>query len=272
MLCEALRKAESLRPGLRELMDNIASILACDVGNSRIALGCVADEKVSHVRRVSGGDLSSLGDVLEELWRSCPAPARIAASSVRPEHLAAMESVAGKRLGQKILVVGRDLPLPIETNLPVPDRIGTDRLCAAAIAYHRLGGACVVADFGTAITIDCVNDEGVFLGGAILPGLALSAEALAGGASALPSVELVNPDWVFGADTRQAIVGGIVFGARGALRELIESYATELGRWPEVILTGGDAELVADNCDLSATVVPDLTLLGVGLSAQVERK
>ena len=240
------------------------SILACDVGNSRIAMGCVIDEEITHVRRVSVGEV---GDTLADLWRQCPAPSRIAASSVQPEYLAALESAA-RRLEQKVLVVGRDLPLPIETHLPEPERIGTDRLCSAAMAYHRLGGPCVVADFGTAITIDCVNSEGIFLGGAILPGLRLSADALARGTSALPAVKPVKPDWIFGSDTRQAIIGGIVFGARGALRELVESYAVELGVWPEVVLTGGDAELVGSDCDVVGAIVPDLCLLGVGLSAR----
>ena len=231
-------------------------------------MGCVIDEEITGVRRVA---IDDLGDALADLWQECPKPARIAACSVRAEYLAALEKSAGQ-LKQKVLVVGRDLPLPIETNLPEPERIGTDRLCAAAMAYHRLGSACVVADFGTAITIDCVNDEGVFLGGAILPGLGLSADALANGTSALPEVELTKPDWVFGADTRQAIVGGIINGARGALRELIESYATELGVWPEVILTGGDAELVGADCDFVSAVVSDLCLLGVGLSARNVQK
>ena len=230
-------------------------------------MGCVIDEEVSHVHRIPPDEFASLDRVVEDLWRQCPAPVRIAACSVQPEYLAALESAAAA-LDEKVLVVGRDLPLPIETNLSQPERIGTDRLCSAATAYHRIGGACVVADFGTAITIDCVNDDGVFLGGAILPGLRLSADALGRGTSALPAVKLERPGWVFGADTRQAIIGGIVTGARGALRELVESYATELGVWPEVILTGGDAELIGSDCDIVSAIVPDLCLLGVGLSAR----
>ncbi|MCD4699649.1 MAG: type III pantothenate kinase [Phycisphaerae bacterium] len=252
-------------------MNKTASILACDVGNSRISLGCVVDEQVSHIHRILPDDFVSLGDVLEEVWRQCPSPALIAASSVQPEYLSALESAA-RQIEQKVLVVGRDLPLPIETDLPEPERIGTDRLCSAAMACHHLGGPCVVADFGTAITIDCVNSDGVFLGGAIFPGLRLSAESLGRGTSALPVVKPVKPDWVFGADTRQAIIGGIVFGARGALRELVESYATELGVWPEVVLTGGDAELIGSDCDIVSAIVPDLCLLGVGLSARDVRK
>jgi len=137
------------------------------------------------------------------------------------------------------------------------------------MAHFRLETACVVADFGTAITIDCVNDEGVFLGGAILPGLSMGAAALAAGTERLPEVAPAAPDWVFGRDTREAIVGGLVYGARGALRELAEAYATALGRWPPVIATGGDAELVCKGSEIVQAIVPDLCLMGVALAVQM---
>jgi type III pantothenate kinase len=124
----------------------------------------------------------------------------------------------------------------------------------------------VVADCGTAITVDCVSDEGVFLGGAILPGLSLGASALAGGTALLPKVALERPTWVFGKDTRQAIIGGLVQGARGAIQFLTEAYATELKKWPLLLLTGGDAELIREEQGLEQAVVPELTLLGVALA------
>jgi type III pantothenate kinase len=247
------------------------SILAVDVGNSRIAMGCVIDEKVTHARRLSDPDPDELGDALAAVWREMDPPKAVAASSVSPPALQAVVAAAGERLERNVPVIGEDLPLPIETDLPEPGRIGTDRLCSAAMAYHRLQSACVVADFGTAVTIDCVSQEGTFLGGAILPGLAIGAEGLARSTACLPKVALSRPDWVFGADTRQAIVGGLVYGARGALRELTEAYATELGRWPPLILTGGDAELVGAGYDIVHAIVPDLCLMGIALAYQQAR-
>jgi type III pantothenate kinase len=216
-----------------------------------------------------------------------PSPRRVVASSVRPDRLEALTAAASSRLGEKVLVIGRDVPLPMLTDLPAPQRIGTDRLCTAAMAYHRLRSACVVADFGSAVTIDAVSDDGVFLGGAILPGLRMSAAALAGRTAALPEVRLARPQWVFGTDTEKAIIGGIVLGARGALREIAEAYATAMGKWPPVILTGGDAELIGTPEELAAAerhagepfeargrmgldlvhaIVPDLCLMGIALA------
>lgn len=240
-------------------------ILACDVGNTRISLAHVFEEQVAGLHRLGKEELDRLADVLSDLWKSIPEPKAIVASSVNPGNLEKLQAAAA-RLGQQVLVVGADIPLPLSTDLPEPQRCGSDRLCAAAMAYHRLGQACVVADFGTAITIDCVNDDGVFLGGAIMPGLSLGASALGGGTALLPKVSLERPTWVFGKDTRQAIVAGLVYGARGALRFLAEAYATELKKWPVVILTGGDAELVREEQGIEQAIVPELTLLGVALA------
>ena len=243
----------------------IPSVLACDVGNTAIHLAGVKGDDVSAVRTVPNDKLEGLAPVLEAMWKDLPAPKKLAACSVNPKALEALEAAA-RSAGLAVLVVGRDLPLPIETDSPDPSAVGTDRLCAAVAAYDRLGVACVVADFGTAITIDCVYDAGVFLGGAILPGLAMSARGLRAGTAALPEVQPCPPDWVIGKDTRQAIVGGLVFSARGTLRYLVEAYATELGHWPVVIATGGDAKLVCDDIqesDLVQCVVEDLVLRGV---------
>jgi type III pantothenate kinase len=247
-------------------IQTIPGVLACDVGNQAIHLAYVRADEVTPIRTVRVGELSGLGGVLAALWRDIPAPRKLVACSVNPAALKALEAAAAEAINEPVLVVGRDVPSPIDTNLPDPNATGTDRLCAAAAAFDRLGVACVVADFGTAITIDYVSDEGVFQGGAILPGLSMSARGLHEGTSQLPQVTLAKPAAACGKDTRAAILSGLVLGARGALRELVEAYATELGHWPVVILTGGDAGLVAgevNSSELIQAIVPDLVLRGV---------
>lgn len=251
---------------MNDIPEQIPSVLACDVGNSAVHFAAVCGNEVSEVRVFRVGELVGLGAALAELWEQLPAPRKIVACSVNGSALKALEAAAQESVHEPVLVIGRDLPLPIDTAVENPESVGVDRLCAAVAAFDQLGVSCVVADFGTAITIDCVNDQGVFQGGAILPGLALSAQSLHRNTAQLPEVELTSPTWVFGKNTEQAIVGGLVIGARGALREFVESYATELGHWPQVILTGGDAPLVCGDVQESGLVqaiVPDLVLRGV---------
>lgn len=246
-------------------MDEIPSVLACDVGNSAIHFAHVKGEEVSQLHTVSIDETAGLGKALAELWGRMPSPKHLAAVSVNPAGLKTLEA-ATKATGQRTLVVGRDIPLPIETKLSHPQAVGTDRLCAAVAAFNRLGAACVVADFGTAITIDCVDDEGVFLGGSILPGLGLAAKSLQAGTAQLPLVEMAPMNRPFGTDTNEAILSGLLAAARGALRQLVEAYATELGHWPLVIVTGADAELVCGDTgrsELVQAIVPDLVIRGV---------
>lgn len=250
-------------------IEQIPSVLACDVGNTSIHIAAVRGEQVSEVRNFRIGELSGLGEVLAAMWDDMSGVKKLVACSVNPAGLKALEAAAQDSIRQPVLVVGRDLPLPIDTDLPNPDGVGVDRLCAAVAAFDRLGVACVVADFGTAITIDCVNEQGVFVGGAILPGLSMGAESLRQRTAQLPRVELAVPDWTFGKDTREAIVGGLVYGARGALRELVEAYATALGHWPLVVITGGDARLICpdpNESELVQAIVPDLVLRGAALA------
>ena len=250
-------------------MDNIPTVLACDVGNSAIHFASICGEEVTSQDSVRIGELSALGDVMRKAWVSAPEPKKVVAASVNPSGLKALEAAAEGTLGESVLVIGRDLPLPIETDLNDPNSVGVDRLCTAAAAFDHLGAACVVADFGTAVTIDCVNDDGVFLGGAILPGLQMGARGLATQTAQLPHVDISEPTWVFGKDTAQAITGGLVMGLRGALRELVEAYATELGHWPIVVITGGDAKHICrepNDSHLVQAQVDHLALRGVAIA------
>lgn len=246
--------------------DKIPHVLACDVGNTAVHVAHVNGDCLTPQERHTIGDLGDLGGALARLWEAMPEPKKLVAASVNPSGLKALEAAAAEATAVAPLVVGRELPLPMPTEVEQPNEVGVDRLCCAVAAYDRIGDACVVADFGTAITVDCVGPDGAFLGGAILPGLRMAAECLHTSTAGLPSIRLREVDWVFGKNTEQAILSGIIRGTRGALRELVEAYATELGRWPSLILTGGDARLVCPELGaegLVQAVVEDLVLRGV---------
>jgi len=250
-------------------LNEIPHVLACDIGNSAIKFAAVCGEAVEGVQVASLDDPAELGAALKAVWDEMPAPKFVVASSVSPAGTKALEDAVSQFLGVDALIVGRDLDLPMQMDVEQPESVGVDRVCAAVAAYDQLGQACVVADFGTAITFDCVSEAGAFLGGAILPGLAMSADSLNGKTAQLPRVDLAEPPAGPGKTTAAAIQAGLLAAARGAMRQCVESFADQLGHWPLVICTGGDAPLIVgdiQDSELVQAVVPDLILRGVAMA------
>ena len=164
----------------------------------------------------------------------------------------------------------RDLAMPIRVDEPA--RVGMDRLLAAVAAdrLRQRDRAAIVIDLGTAITVDLVDIDGAFVGGAILPGIATSARALADQTDALPRVTLEvldNPPPALGKSTIPAIESGIYWGAIGAIRELITQLSAPYSIRPDLFFTGGASRQVADLFKAHSTVrhVPHLVLSGIAL-------
>ncbi len=195
--------------------------------------------------------------------------AAIVAAGVNPPMERAIEDAVLSAANRRVVWVGRDLSLPIKVLTDAPEQTGIDRVLNVAAAYEQIGNGCVVVDAGTAITIDCCNDRGEFLGGAIAPGLRLQLEALHEKTALLPELktnEFTVPRGHFGQNTRDAIQHGVYHGIRGMVKELVENYATDLGRWPEIIATGGDAAVLFGGWELIHAISPDLTLYGIALA------
>jgi len=151
--------------------------------------------------------------------------------------------------------------------------VGIDRLLdsVAANRLRRPGRPAVVADVGTAITVDAISADGAFLGGAILPGIGMSARAFAEFTDLLPLIEmseLAAPPPALGTATEPAMRSGLFWGAVGAIRQLIGELAADIGSDPEIFLTGGAGPAVAELLAASARHVPHLTLAGIALAAE----
>lgn len=247
-------------------------LIAIDIGNHNISLALFVKDQISETDHIAVTQPQRLAEVIAALRKKCgpqPLGARtvpVAVSSVNPPALQIVEQAVGKALDQNVLLIGRDFPLDMKVAVENPETVGSDRLLTAWAAYEVVEAAVVVADFGTATTIDCVNDSGIFLGGVIMPGLALAARSLHEHTAALPDVQPALPQGNYGANTVAAIQSGVYYSAIGALREMAERYATQLGRWPQVIVTGGFAKLIAQRCDFIDSVVPDLCLDGLFLA------
>lgn len=243
------------------------ALLALDIGNTRLGVGIWDGDGLHDAHRAELANPERCRAAISETWTAMNGGRRaVVIASVNPAVTAGVQSAAEQISGLSAYRVRDDLPLPIKMDVDNPAEVGVDRVCCAAAAYERVRGACAVASFGTAITIDCVSDRGHFLGGAILPGFQMCCHALHDQTAQLPRVNAAAPRSVFGRNTHDAIVNGVAYGLSGALREIVERYATELREWPTLIITGGNAPLVAELADYVDAVVPDLCLMGVALS------
>ena len=193
-------------------------------------------------------------------------PAATVVGSVVPEALERIKAHVFAQQDKETLVVGETLPLPIDVGVTDSRAIGVDRVCAAAAAFEKLQTGCTIVDFGTAVTVDLVDDDGTLLGGAILPGVAMQLRALHEYTAALPEVEPGIPELPFGRDTTEAMQNGVCRGVAGAVRGLVEGFAAHLNHWPQVVATGGDVTLLAPQCDFLDAMVRDLALRGIGLA------
>lgn len=244
------------------------NLMTLNVGNTRLAIGVFAAGELVYTTRVPHTEREKWPDLLRQAWakiQDSDEPA-IAGASVNPSVMESLEHVAQQVTGQKVEWIGREIDLPSRVLTDPPSETGVDRICNVAAAYEQLGKACVVVDAGSAITVNCCNDQGDFLGGAIAPGVAMMLDALHDKTAKLPRVDLAVPKGVFGRNTTEAIRHGVFFGIRGMVKELIENYATELGSWPEMIATGGDAAMLFEGWELVHAISPDLTLYGIALA------
>lgn len=246
----------------------VDALLLIEIGNTRVGVGVWDAEGVQHVQRVAAVDSEAWEQAVSAAWAHVANQSRTAVvvGSVQPRLTRPICDWAEQISDHEACRVRDELPFPMPLLIDNADEVGVDRICAAAAAYEQIQDACAIASFGTAITIDCVDAEGRFLGGAILPGLRMSCEALHDHTAQLPEVEPIAPDDPFGRNTVSAIGGGVTIAAVGALREIVERYATALGRWPQLIVTGGDAGLIQGQADFVDRIVPDLGLMGLALT------
>lgn len=250
--------------------DPKAPIIVIDIGNTHVTLATLHEDKLKTPLPVATSDeagfAEAFGAHVEAIGKTKPAATVIA--SVVPSALERIRGTVADRLDKDPLVVGEAIPLPLDVDVKDPSAIGTDRVCAAAAAYEKLRTGCTIVDFGTAITVDLVNNDGTLLGGAILPGIALQLRALHEYTAVLPEVAPGFPELPYGRDTVEAMQTGVCRGIAGAVRGLVEGYASHLNHWPQVLATGGDVMLMAPHCDFLDTLVEHLTLRGIGVAYQ----
>lgn len=246
-------------------------LLAIDVGNTQTHLGVFDGEQLTAQWRTRT-EPNRTADELELTLRQLLGNAGLdpaadidgaAISSVVPALSSALRELVARHFDFAPVIVEpgtrTGMPILIEN----PGELGADRICNSVAAYATGGGPLVVVDFGTATTFDAVSARGEYLGGAIAPGVQISADALSFAAARIPRVELVDPRSVVGRTTVESLRSGVVLGAAAMVEGMIRRMQQTLGSPARVVATGGLCSLVLPHCDVQVQIEPALTLTGL---------
>ena len=245
-------------------------LLAFDVGNTTIAIGLFRGRKLVKSWKMKT-DSEKTGDeygalLLNLMQVAGFAPGKVTGaiiSSVVPPLTSAIEEMCRVYFATTARVVGPGL----KTGMPIlyenPLEVGADRITAAVAAFEKYGGPVIVLDFGTATTFDAVSAKGEYLGGAIAPGIRISAEALYLKTAKLPRIEIRKPKRAIGRTTVSSMQSGLYFGYIGLVTRTIAEIRKELGKTAKVISTGGFGSQVAAEVPEIEAHEPDLVLEGL---------
>jgi type III pantothenate kinase len=247
-------------------------LLAIDIGNTNVVLGVFDNERLVENWRV-GTNTQITPDEYAMIFKDLFGFAKlefneitgVIISTVVPPLLPVMIEMSRKYFKIEPMVVTHEIKTGITIRYDNPKEVGADRIVNAAAAFTLYGGPIIIIDFGTATTFCAVTKNGEYLGGAICPGMKISAEALFQRASKLPRVELTKPGKVIGTDTVSAMQAGIIYGYAGLVDGIVERMKKELSRESKVVATGGLAELVAPETRTIDEIKPQLTLEGLRL-------
>lgn len=253
-------------------------LLTLDVGNSNTVLGLfeasapgepakvLADWRITTPYRQTADEIGVLlGTLFAMRGLRTDAVQGVAISSVVPPLDSTLRRVCELTFNARPLFIEPG----VKTGIPVltdnPSEAGADRIVNCVAAFDLLGGPAIVVDMGTATTFDVISRKGEFLGGAIAPGLGISAEALFARAARLTRVEIKKPPKVIGTNTTDNIQIGLYYGYIGLVDGLLERMMAELGPETKTVATGGLAKLIAADCKHVQRVEPMLTLNGLRL-------
>lgn len=247
-------------------------LLAIDVGNSNIVIGCIDGGEISHVFRMVT-DISKteyeyavgIKNILEFDGLKCDGFDGAIISSVVPPLVNVLKSAVKNLTGQSAVIVGAGVKTGMNILIDNPAQLGSDLVAdgVAAIATYKL--PVIVFDLGTATTISVIDVRGNYIGGALYPGVALSMNALSSGTSQLPKVPIEPPSTAICANTIDCMKSGAIFGTASMVDGMIDRLEEELGMKATVVATGGLSSKIIPYCKHEINLDENLLLSGLGI-------
>ena len=254
-------------------------MLVIDIGNTMVTIGVFEEERLAATLRVATDSRRSadeyglvITNLLNLNWVQPARVGNICICSVVPPLTPVFEEVCRNYFGLKPFTVSAGVRTGLQIMYDNPRDVGSDRIVDAVAALELYGPPVIVVDFGTATVFDAISREGVYLGGAIAPGINVAAEALYLNTAQLRRVELVAPKSAIGQNTSASLQSGLVFGYAGLVEGIVARFKNELGQDAKVIGTGGLAGIISQETDIFDALNPDLTLIGLRLVFEMNQQ
>lgn len=245
-------------------------ILAIDVGNTNIVLGCIDEGIILNTARIrteanatSAEYAIKIRDILSLFNQDSTGFDGAILSSVVPQLNNTLSEAIKLVTGNKCIIVGPGMKTGISINIDDPGTLGCDLLVGAVAAAEYYGYPAVIIDMGTATTVTVLNKNGAFGGGAIMPGVRVSINALSSGTSLLPSIAIVPPKKAIGTNTADCMRSGVVLGTACMLDGMIDRFQEEMDAECVLVATGGLAPSIVKECRHDIICDDDLLLKGL---------
>ena len=244
-------------------------VLAIDMGNTNIVIGCIDDDKVYFEERLA---IVLIKTVLELYGIDSSQISGAIISSVVPQLVNIIREAVEKLIDITPMVVGPGVKTGLNIHMDEPRRVGSDLIVDAVAAIKEYGAPVMIIDMGTATTISIVDDKGSYVGGVILPGIRVSVDALASRTAQLPRISLEAPGHVIGKNTLDCMKSGVVYGNASCIDGMIDRMADEIGiplaskenpHGIKVVATGGLSRVIVPEC--RHDIIVDHALLLKGL-------
>ncbi len=248
------------------------AIIVIDVGNTSTTLGLLRDREIVRVIRHPTHEPAGISSAARRIVGHRPLAGAVLCSVV-PGVNAAWQRVLSSGYGVTTLFVNHRLRMNVTLDYPHPETIGADRIANAVAAWDKYRRAVIVADFGTALTFDVIDNRGAYIGGVIAPGLPLMLDYLSERTALLPHITLDGTCGAIGRTTREAMRIGALVGYRGMVREIFRHVRRGVSGERRAVFcaTGGHAERAVEGLDVKVDLDPNLTLTGLGLLYEMNR-
>ena len=247
-------------------------LLAIDIGNTNIVIGCIKDDEIVFKARIATDRTRTsdqygveIKNMLEAFGVSKDDIEDCIIASVVPPVFNSVQTGVLKVIGKQPIVVGPGLKTGLNIHVDIPSQVGSDLIVAAVAALAEYPAPIVLIDLGTATTIEVIEPENVFVGGLIFPGIMVSLDSLTNRAAQLPGISLDQPKKVIGKNTVDCMRSGMMYGTAAMLDGLIDRIAEELGHESTVIATGGLAQFVIPLCKHDIILEKELLLKGLNI-------